>query len=85
MMMPLAPTGESFTSKVDLALSVGDELTNATARAYQAFLFALEIRMCAREIVVELTWGRVDIDKRVAQLDRTKDGLAQVSAFSRGL
>lgn len=59
-----------------LALSAGDDLTNATARAYHAFLFALETGMRAGEIV-ELVWSRVDVEKRVARLDRTKNGSAR--------
>lgn len=59
-----------------LALSAGDDLSNATARAFHAFLFALETGMRAGEII-GLTWTRVDLDKRVARLDLTKNGTSR--------
>jgi integrase len=56
-----------------LAVSAGSDLTKATARVYHAFVFAIETAMRAGEIV-GLTWDRVDLDKRVAVLPRTKNG-----------
>ena len=59
-----------------LALSAGSDLTNATARAFHAFLFAIETGMRAGEII-GLIWARVDLDKRVARLQTTKNGTAR--------
>lgn len=59
-----------------LAVSAGDDVGNATARAFQAFLFSCETAMRAGE-VVGLTWDRVDLDRRVARLDKTKNGTAR--------
>lgn len=56
-----------------LAISAGADLTNATARAHHAFLFAIETAMRAGEIV-GLTWGAVDLKARVAHLPMTKNG-----------
>lgn len=56
-----------------LAHVAGDDLTKATARSFHAFLFAIETAMRAGEIV-GLTWARVDLDRRVCLLDRTKNG-----------
>ena len=65
------PTAAEFEA---LAISAGDDLTNSTARAYHAFLFACETAMRAGEIV-GLTWG--DINGRVAHLPMTKNGSAR--------
>ncbi|WP_243612966.1 tyrosine-type recombinase/integrase [Shimia aestuarii] len=54
----------------------GKDLTNATARAFHAFLFACETAMRAGEIV-GLEWGRVDLARRVARLEKTKSGIAR--------
>ena len=51
----------------------GEDLRHATARAFHAFLFALETAMRAGEIV-GLTWDRIDLEMRVAHLARTKNG-----------
>jgi integrase len=59
-----------------LALSAGTDLTNSTARAFHAFLFAVETGMRAGEII-GLVWERVDLDKRVARLAQTKNGTAR--------
>ena len=59
-----------------LALSAGDDLEHDTARAYHAFLFAIETAMRAGEIV-GLEWARVDLDRRVCKLLRTKNGTAR--------
>ena len=59
-----------------LAVSAGNDLNNATARAFQAFLFSCETAMRAGE-VVGLTWDRVDLGRRVARLDKTKNGTAR--------
>ncbi len=56
-----------------LALSAGDDLSHATARAYHAFLFGCESAMRAGEIC-GLTWDRIDIDQRLAVLPMTKNG-----------
>lgn len=59
-----------------LALSAGDDLTTATARAFHAFRFGCATAMRAGEIV-GLTWDRVDLERRVARLDQTKNGTAR--------
>ncbi len=51
----------------------GEDLTKTTARAFHAFLFALETGMRAGEIA-GLAWDRVDLKKRVARLTHTKNG-----------
>ncbi|WP_239031887.1 tyrosine-type recombinase/integrase [Paroceanicella profunda] len=56
-----------------LALSAGDDLQHATARAYHAWLFALETAMRAGEIC-GLTWDRVDLTRRTVHLEITKNG-----------
>ncbi|MGR3549546.1 tyrosine-type recombinase/integrase [Pseudooceanicola sp.] len=59
-----------------LALSAGADLGNATARAFHAFLFAIETAMRAGEIV-GLEWSRVDLSQRVCKLPKTKNGTAR--------
>jgi len=59
-----------------LAHAAGDDLSNATARAHHAFLFALETGMRAGEIV-GLTPDRIDLGRRVARLVHTKNGRAR--------
>lgn len=59
-----------------LALSAGNDLTNATARAFHAFLFAIETGMRAGEIV-GLAPGDVDMVERVANLPKTKNGTSR--------
>lgn len=56
-----------------LRISAGDNLAMVTARAFHAFLFALETAMRAGEIA-GLVWDRVDLKKRVAHLEHTKNG-----------
>jgi integrase len=59
-----------------LALSAGGDLTNATARAFHAFLFSCETAMRAGE-VTGLVWARVDIARSTVKLDMTKNGTAR--------
>ena len=59
-----------------LAISAGDDLSNATARVFHSFLFAIETAMRAGEIT-GLTWESVDLNKRVAFLPRTKNGTSR--------
>ena len=59
-----------------LAISAGQDLSKSTARAFHAFLFAMETAMRAGEII-GLTWDRVDLEQRVATLPRTKNGTAR--------
>lgn len=59
-----------------LALVAGADLSTATARAFHAFLFAIETGMRAGEIT-GLTWDRVDLDRQVARLPMTKNGTAR--------
>lgn len=72
------PTAEEMER---LAHAAGDDLTNATARAYHAFLFACETAMRAGEIV-GLTAARVDLGARVAHLERTKNGRSRTVPLS---
>lgn len=53
--------------------SAGEDLSHATARAFHAFLFALETAMRAGEICA-LRPGDIDAKKRVARLRLTKNG-----------
>jgi len=53
--------------------SAGDDLSHATARAFHAFLFALETAMRAGEIC-RLRPGDIDATRRVARLRLTKNG-----------
>lgn len=59
-----------------MRFSAGEDLTKATARAFHAFLFALESAMRAGEIA-GLEWDRVDLERRVAKLTHTKNGRAR--------
>lgn len=59
-----------------LAISAGHDLSATTARAFHAFLFAIETAMRAGEIV-GLTRDRVDIEKRFCSLPMTKNGTAR--------
>lgn len=65
-----------------LAISAGDDLTAATARAFHAFLFAVETGMRAGEIV-GLTWPHIDLPRRVAHLPMTKNGTSRDVPLSR--
>jgi integrase len=67
------PTADEFER---LAIAAGNDLTQTRARAYHAFLFACETAMRAGEIC-GLTWDRLDLERRVARLDRTKNGTAR--------
>lgn len=53
--------------------ALGEDPATATGRTCLAFLFAIETAMRAGEIV-GLTWARVDLDRRVARLEMTKNG-----------
>lgn len=59
----------------------GVDLSNATARAFHAFLFAGETAMRAGEIV-GLTRDRVDTGRRVAYLPMTKSGFSRAVPLS---
>ena len=59
-----------------LAHSAGDDLTAATARAFHAFLFAIETGMRAGEII-GLQWDRIDLGAQVAHLATSKNGSAR--------
>ncbi|WP_372802845.1 tyrosine-type recombinase/integrase [Paracoccus seriniphilus] len=59
-----------------LAVSAGADLTKATARAFHAFLFAIETGMRAGEIL-GLTPDAIDMENRVAHLPMTKNGTAR--------
>ena len=59
-----------------LAISAGDDLTTATARAFHAFRFACETAMRAGEII-GLTWDRIDRKSLVAHLPMTKNGTSR--------
>ncbi|WP_283177723.1 site-specific integrase [Gemmobacter sp. 24YEA27] len=68
-----------------MAYAAGDDLSTATARAFHAFRFAIQTAMRAGEIV-GLTWDRVDLQRRVARLDRTKNGRSrEVPLFSEAV
>lgn len=56
-----------------LAHAAGSDLNNATARAFHAFLFAIETAMRAGEICA-LEWADIDLARRVARLHITKNG-----------
>ncbi|TMV84498.1 site-specific integrase [Thioclava sp. BHET1] len=62
--------------------SAGADLSTATARALQAFMFAMETGMRAGEIV-GLSWDLVDIQRRVAHLPKTKNGEARDVPLSK--
>ena len=73
------PPRERLATKEELdalAISAGQDLANATARAFHAFLFATETGMRAGEIV-GLTWANVSIVDRIAHLPKTKNGTAR--------
>lgn len=59
-----------------LAISAGDDMTTATARTFQAFLFAIETAMRCGEIAA-LEWRHLDLARRVAHLPNTKNGFAR--------
>lgn len=59
-----------------LAASAGKDLTRSTARAFHAFRFSIETGMRAGE-VVGLTPRDVDLPRRVARLQKTKNGTAR--------
>jgi integrase len=59
-----------------LKISAGHDLTNATARAYHAFLFAIETAMRAGEII-GLRSEDISFEKRFARLPMTKNGTSR--------
>lgn len=76
---PNAPPRERRVTQDELdrlAHAAGSDLSNATARAFAAFLFAVETAMRAGEIL-SLTSETVDTARRVARLPRTKNGDAR--------
>lgn len=73
------PSKEEFER---LALVAGSDLSNATARAYHAFLFSCETAMRAGEIV-GLRWKDIDLEARVADLPRAKNGVARQVPLTR--
>ncbi|WP_407496784.1 tyrosine-type recombinase/integrase [Pseudooceanicola sp. MF1-13] len=78
------PSRERLVTQDELdrmAYVAGDDLKRASARAYAAFLFAIETAMRAGEIV-GLTSASVDVDQRVAQLAMTKNGRARAVPLS---
>ena len=64
-----------------LAISGGD-IRMSIGRAHQAFMFAIETAMRSHEIAT-LTWSNIDLSKRVAKLDRTKNGEARDVPLSK--
>ena len=73
------PTSEELER---LELSAGNDLNNATARAFHAFLFAGETAMRAGEIVA-MKWEHVDLERRVVELPMTKNGTSRHVPLSR--
>lgn len=59
-----------------LALSAGNDLTKATARAFHAWLFSVETAMRAGE-VAGLRREHLDLKRRTAHLPMTKNGTAR--------
>lgn len=59
-----------------LGISAGSDLGNRTARAFHAFLWAIETGMRAGEIL-SLSGATVDVSRRVAHLPKTKNGEAR--------
>ena len=65
-----------------LAISPGSDLSNATARTFHAFLFAIETAMRSGEIL-SLTWDNIDLKAKVAHLPMTKNGQPRDVPLSR--
>ena len=65
-----------------LRISAGDDLSNATARAFHAWLFSIETAMRAGE-VAGLLPEHVDLAARTAWLPDTKNGTARHVPLSR--
>lgn len=65
-----------------LRISAGEDLTNATARAFHAWLFGIETAMRAGEIA-GLRREHVDTKRRVAHLSMTKNGTTRDVPLSR--
>lgn len=65
-----------------LELSAGNDLSNATARAFHAFLFAGETAMRAGEII-GMKWEHIDLERRVVELPITKNGTSRQVPLSR--
>ncbi|MEX0281927.1 MAG: tyrosine-type recombinase/integrase [Arenibacterium sp.] len=66
-----------------MAHAAGDDLSNATARAFHAFRFAMETAMRAGEIC-HIGWDQVDLDRRVITLTKTKNGHPREVPLSSG-
>lgn len=60
----------------------GSDIRMSIGRAHQAFMFAIETGMRSHEIAT-LKWGNIDIEKRVARLDETKNGDARDVPLSK--
>jgi len=73
------PTGAELER---LELSAGNDLNNATARAFHAFLFAGETAMRAGEIVA-MKWEHIDLKRRVVDPPLTKNGTSRQVPLSR--
>lgn len=64
-----------------LAIAAGDNLDLAQARAFHAFLFAVETTMRAGEIVGS-QWADIDVDQQTAHLSMTKNGCSRTVPLS---
>lgn len=73
------PTADEIEA---LRISAGEDLTNATARAFHAWLFGIETAMRAGEIA-GLRREHVDTARRVAHLPMTKNGTARDVPLSK--
>lgn len=73
---PPSPARDRLPTEDELkriGFCAGNDLENATARAFHAFLFAVETGMRAGEIC-KLTWEHTHLDRRFCHLPETKNG-----------